>query len=205
MNLGKLPHWLEATVGSFGGVGLLLVAFLDSSVFTFPVINDLLVIHLSIKSPAKMPYYALMATLGSLAGCLFLYFLARKGGEMAFRHHAGPHADRIHAWVNRNGFLTVLIAAMLPPPMPLKPFVLAAGVFEVPLRAFTLALVLARALRYFGEGYLAIRYGMEATHYLGKHKLEITLIALVAVVGVYWLWRRLFPAMRREEKSSPRG
>jgi membrane protein YqaA with SNARE-associated domain len=205
MNLGKLPHWLQAAVGSFGGVGLLLVAFLDSSVFTFPVINDLLVIHLSIKSPAKMPYYALMATLGSLAGCVFLYFLARKGGEIAFRHHAGPHADRIHTWVNRNGFLTILIAAMLPPPLPLKPFVLAAGVFEVPLRAFTLALVLARALRYFGEGYFAIRYGTEAIHYLGKHKLQITLIGLVAVVGVYWISRSFFPAMRRGKKSSLGG
>lgn len=196
MNFGKLPQWLQAAVGSFGGMGLFLVAFLDSSVFTFPVINDLLVIHLSIKSPTKMLYYALMATLGSLAGCVFLYFLARKGGELAFRRHAGPHADRIHAWVNRNGFLTMLIAAMLPPPMPLKPFVLAAGVFEVPVRAFTVALLLARALRYFGEGYLAIRYGTEAIRYLLEHKLQIALIALVVVVGVYLLSRRLFPGLR---------
>src|SRR6266567_8743282 len=94
-----LPHWLQAIVASAGGLGLFLIAFLDSSVLTFPVINDLLLIDLSIKHPARMPIYALMATLGSLAGCVLLYFIARKGGEAVFRRQAGHRAAVIRHWM----------------------------------------------------------------------------------------------------------
>src|ERR1700692_2846912 len=79
-----LPVWLQAIVASAGGLGLFLIAFLDSSVLTFPVINVLLLIDLSIRNPARMPYYAAMATVGSVAGCLLLYYIARKGGEAMF-------------------------------------------------------------------------------------------------------------------------
>ncbi len=196
MNLEKFPHWMQALVGSVGGLGLFAVAFLDSSVFTFPVINDLLVIHLALKHPARMPYYALMATLGSLSGCVFLYYLARKGGELAFHKHAGARAERIRGWVQRNGFLSVLIPAMLPPPTPFKLFVLAAGVFQVPLRSFTMALLIARGIRYFGEGYLAVRYGAETGRYLAEHKLQISLLILVVVLAVYLLLRLVLPKAR---------
>lgn len=189
MMLKRLFHWLQTAVGSTGGLGLLLVAFLDSSVLTFPVINDLLVVSLSIANPARMPYYALMATLGSVAGCVFLYYLARKGGEIMFHEHAGPRAAHIRAWVLRNGFLAVLIPALLPPPMPLKPFVIGAGVFEVPLRIFTLALVLARTLRYFLVGFLALRYGPSAIDHFAQHKLDFALIALGVVLLGYLLSR----------------
>ena len=71
MNLDKLPLWLRAAVTSSGGLGVFLVAFLDSSFLTFPVINDLLVISLSMANHVRMPYYALMATLGSVIGLTF--------------------------------------------------------------------------------------------------------------------------------------
>ena len=88
-----MPHWLQAIVATTGGPGLFLIALLDSSVLSFPVINDLLMINLSIQHPSRMPYYAAMATLGSVAGCLFLYYLARKGGEAMFHKHAGRRAQ----------------------------------------------------------------------------------------------------------------
>jgi len=197
MNLDKLPHWLQAAVGSVGGLGLFLVAFLDSSVLTFPVINDLLVVSLSIRNPARMAYYALMSTLGSVAGCILLYYLARKGGEAIFRKRAGAHAERIRAWVDRNGFVSVLIAALLPPPTPFKIFVLAAGVFQLRLRAFVLALLVARSFRYFGEGYLAVRYGAAASRYLAENKLQFTLLALGVVLAGYLLTRFLLRPSRQ--------
>ncbi len=197
MNLGKFPHWLQGIIASTGGLGLFLVAFLDSSVLSFPVINDLLVISLSIQSPARMPYYALMATLGSLAGCLLLYFLARKGGEAMFHRHAGERALHIKAWIDRNGFLGMLVAALLPPPTPFKIFVIAAGVFEVPVRSFSVALLIARTVRFFGVGFLAVRYGPAATHYLQEHKLKTTLLTLAIVLAGYlllrFLWRHVRP------------
>jgi membrane protein YqaA with SNARE-associated domain len=187
-----LPLWLQAIVASTGGLGLFLIAFLDSSVLTFPVINDLLLIDLSIRFPARMPYYAAMATLGSVAGCLFLYYLARKGGEAMFHKHAGPRAQRIHAWINRNGFLSILVTALLPPPTPFKVFVIAAGALEMPIRTFVLGLLAARAIRFFGEGFLAIRYGNQAGQFLLTHKLEVTGIVLLVVLTLYLASRYAF-------------
>jgi membrane protein YqaA with SNARE-associated domain len=193
-----LPHWLQAIVASAGGLGLFLIAFLDSSVLTFPVINDLLLIDLSVRYPARMPYYAAMATLGSVAGCVFLYYLARKGGEAMFHKHAGPRARHIHAWINRNGFLSILVTALLPPPTPFKVFVIAAGALEMPLRTFVLGLLAARAIRFFGEGFLAIRYGDQAGPFILTHKLEVAGIVL-GIVLVLYLGSRL--AFRRPVES----
>ena len=187
-----LPHWLQAIVASTGGLGLFLIAFLDSSVLTFPVINDLLLIDLSIRNPARMPYYAAMTTLGSVAGCLLLYYLARKGGEAMFHKHAGPRARHIHAWINRNGFLSILVTALLPPPTPFKVFVIAAGALEMPVRTFVLGLLAARAIRFFGEGFLAIRYGDQASQFLLTHKLEVTGITLLVVLTLYLATRLAF-------------
>src|SRR3981189_3725096 len=111
-----LHLWLQWIVASTGGLGLFLIAFLDSSILTIPFINYLILINLSIHYPARMPYYAGMATLGSVGGCLLLYYLARKGGEAMFRKHAGPRAGRIQAWTKRDGLVSILVTALLPPP-----------------------------------------------------------------------------------------
>ena len=187
-----LPHWLQAIVASTGGLGLFLIAFLDSSFLTFPVINDLLLINLSIRYPARMPYYAAMATLGSIGGCVVLYYIARKGGEAMFHKHAGPRARHIHAWINRNGFVSILVTALLPPPTPFKVFVVAAGALEMPVLRFVLGLLAARAIRYFGEGFLAIRYGDQAGNFLLTHKLEVTGIVLLVVLTLYLVSRFAF-------------
>ncbi len=187
-----LPHWLQAIVASAGGFGLFLIAFLDSSVLTFPVINDLLLIELSIRNPSRMPYYAAMTTLGSVGGCLFLYYLARKGGEAMFHKHAGPRAQHIRAWIDRNGFLSILVTALLPPPTPFKVFVIASGALEMPVRTFVLGLLAARAIRFFGEGFLAIRYGDRAGQFLLTHKLEVTGITLLVVLTLYLASRVAF-------------
>ena len=189
-----LPHWLQGIVAAAGGVGLFVIGFLDSSVLTFPVINDLLVIELSMQNPARMPYYALMATLGSVLGCTFLYALARKGGEALFRKRAGARAEKIRRWIQRNGFTSILLTALLPPPTPFKIFILAAAAFEVPLRAFVVALLIARSLRYFLIGFLAVRYGAAVETYITGHKLGVALITLGVCAVVYALLRFVFRA-----------
>src|ERR1700676_1019037 len=187
-----LPHWLQAIVATTGGLGLFLIAFLDSSVLTFPVINDLLLIDLSIRNPARMPYYAAMATLGSVGGCLLLYYIARKGGEAMFQKQAGPRAQQIRAWIERNGFLSILVTALLPPPTPFKVFVIAAGALEMPVRTFVLGLLAARAIRFFAEGFLAIRYGDQASQFLLTHKLEVAAMALGVVLLLFLASRIAF-------------
>ena len=189
---GALSGWKQKIVafaGTLGAPGLFLISFLDSSVLTFPIINDLLLIELCIQHHARMPLYASMAMLGSVLGCVLLYFLARRGGEAFFRKRAGARADVIHHWVEKNGFGGMLAAALLPPPTPFKVFVLAAGVFEVPVLSFASAIALARAIRYFGMGYLAIRYGDNAMPFLAAHKVEVAVGVIVFVVLSYALSR----------------
>jgi membrane protein YqaA with SNARE-associated domain len=181
----KLPGWLAHLVVTLGGLGLFVVAFLDSSVLSFPIVTDLLVIEESIQNPARMPYYALMATIGSLAGCFWLYVLAKKGGEAFFHSRAGRHAVRARRWVDSNAFLSVFIPAILPPPLPFKVFILAEGVFQVPLRTFVMALLLGRGLRYFGEGFFAVRYGESATQFLLAHGRSAALITVGVIVVLY--------------------
>ena len=197
-----LSAWKQKVVAfasGLGAPGLFLISFLDSSVLTFPIINDLLLIELSIQHPARMPLYAFMAALGSVLGCVLLYFIAKKGGEAFFHRKAGDHAHAIRNWVEQNGFVGMLIAALLPPPTPFKFFVFAAGVFEVPLLSYTSAITIARLLRYFGIGYLAIRYGREALPYLKNHWLQVTLLAIVAVTLSYVLSRLLLKRRAHSE------
>ena len=187
-----LNAWKQKVVAfasGLGAPGLFLISFLDSSVLTFPIINDLLLIQLAMQRPARMPLYALMATSGSVLGCVLLYFIARKGGEAIFHRKAGDHAHAVRHWVERNGFVGMLIAALLPPPTPFKFFVFAAGVFEVPLHSFASAITIARLIRYFGIGYLAIRYGTEALPYLMQHKVQVTVLVIGAVLLSYGLSR----------------
>jgi membrane protein YqaA with SNARE-associated domain len=187
-----LPHWLQgpvAAIAAAGGPGLFLIAFLDSTVLPLPSASDLLMIEFSIHYPARMPYYAMMTVLGSLAGCLTLYYVARKGGELYFNKHAGPRADRIRRWVANNGFLTMTIGSLAPPPTPFKLIVLAAGALEMPVGKFALALLLARSIRFFGEGYLAMRYGNQATAYIEAHKIAMGFAALGIILLIYLISR----------------
>src|ERR1700687_3254968 len=95
---GNLSGWKQhivACAGGLGAPGLFLISFLDSSVLTFPVINDLLLIELSIEHPARMPLYAFMASLGSVLGCVVLYFIARKGWQARARDSALGGTQRI--------------------------------------------------------------------------------------------------------------
>lgn len=202
---GNLSGWKQkivAVAGGLGAPGLFLISFLDSSILTFPVINDLLLIELSIQHPARMPLYAFLAVLGSVLGCVLLYFLARKGGEAFFHRKAGDRAHAVRNWVERNGFGGMLVAALLPPPTPFKIFVFAAGVFEVPFLSFTTAILLARLFRYFGMGYLAIRYGANALPYLSQHKIQVAVFAIALAAVSYALSRLLL--RHKPQETVPR-
>jgi membrane protein YqaA with SNARE-associated domain len=183
-----LVTWKERIVlyaGAMGAPGLLLISFLDSSILSFPIINDLLLIELSMRNALRMPLYASMAMIGSVFGCIVLYYIAKKGGEAFFHKRAGQRGKAIRHWVEQNGFGGMLIAALLPPPTPFKIFVFAAGVFEVPVWSFICAITLARAIRYFGIGYLAVRYGNNALPFLAQHKWQVAVGVIVFALASY--------------------
>jgi uncharacterized membrane protein YdjX (TVP38/TMEM64 family) len=116
---------------------------------------------------------------------VLLFLLARKIEEAAFHSRVGARGHAIRHWVERNGFGGMLLAALLPPPTPFKFFVLAAGAFEVPLVSFASAVGLARVIRYFGVGYLAVRFGANALPYLSQHKVQVASIVIVFVAVSY--------------------
>lgn len=201
----QLSGWKQKIVafaGALGAPGLFLISFLDSSVLTFPVINDLLLIELAIQHPLRMPLYAGMAMIGSVLGCVLLYYLARAGGEAFFQKKAGARGRAIRHWVEKNGFGGVLLAALLPPPTPFKVFVFAAGVFEVRFESFVVAVGLARAIRYFGIGYLAVRYGDQALPFLVHHKLQVTVGVILFAAVSYGLSRLIMRERELEQKTA---
>lgn len=185
LNLGSWKTKVVGFAGSLGAPGLFLISFLDSSVLSFPIINDLLLVELCIQRPARMAIYALMASAGSVLGCVVLYYLARMSGEAYFHRRAGARAHAIRHWVERNGFVGILLAALLPPPTPFKIFVLAAGAFEAPVVGFTSAITLARLARYFLVGALAVRYGNNALAMIKLHWLLVLLLAVILVAASY--------------------
>jgi membrane protein YqaA with SNARE-associated domain len=173
-----------------GGVGLFVLAALDSSFLSFPQVNDLLIIYLSTKSPAMMPYYAGMTTAGSLVGCFVLYAFARRGGEVFLRKRfSGERVERGLALYQRHGLLAVVVPSLLPPPTPFKLFVLLAGAARVSPWKFGAAIAIGRGIRYFGQGYLAVLYGEAAVALVREHGTAVGIgLAIVAIVigAVYY-------------------
>jgi membrane protein YqaA with SNARE-associated domain len=175
---------IQEWASELGGIGLFIIALLDSSFLSFPQVNDLLIIVLSTRYPERMPYYAGMTTIGSIIGCYLLYGVARRGGEVFLRKRLkGPYVDRAIALYQRHGLLAVVVPSLLPPPVPFKVFVLLAGAAAVSPLRFGLAVGIGRGIRYFGQGYLAVLYGEQAAEFMKAHGTEIGLgLAAAAVV-----------------------
>ena len=190
--MSRIVSWVQAFALSIGGPGLFVIAFLDSSFLSLPEINDLLVILLVIQNKERMAYYALMATLGSMSGCLVLYYLGRKGGDALLRRRfGGPRLERAMALYQKYGVLAVAIPAVLPPPSPFKIFVLMAGVAGLPVLRFASVIASARGFRYFGEGWLAVRYGDQAIALIEEHGRAVSIAvaaAVVAAAAAYLVW-----------------
>jgi membrane protein YqaA with SNARE-associated domain len=161
---------IERWASGLGGVGLFVVAALDSSFLSFPQVNDLLILFLSTRHPERMPFYAGMTTAGSLLGCFVLYGVARKGGDAFLqRRFKAARVERGLALYQRHGLLAVIVPALLPPPTPFKLFVLLAGAAGVSPWRFGLAIVIGRGIRYFGQGLLAVLYGQQAADLVREH------------------------------------
>jgi len=177
--LSTIQDWAT----ELGGIGMFVIAMLDSSFLSFPQVNDLLIIVLSTKYPSRMPYYAGMTTLGSLIGCFMLYAVVRRGGESFLRKRMqGRYFDRAVRLYQKYGLMAVIVPALLPPPVPFKLFVLLAGAAAVSPTRFGIAIVIGRGIRYFGQGYLAVLYGEHAADFIKMYGTHIGIGLAVAAV-----------------------
>ena len=145
----------------FGLLGLFLVSGVDSSFVPLPLpgVTDIMIV---VYAAAHANVFLLVgiATLGSAAGGLFSHSVGQAGG-MAFLEHAVPRRilGRATTWMETHSILAVALPAILPPPMPLSPFVLAAGALHMSRRKFMTAFTLSRLARHAIAAWLGVRYG----------------------------------------------
>jgi membrane protein YqaA with SNARE-associated domain len=190
-------QWLQATftwiqqfiIGVpiyYAGPTMILVGALDSSLLSLPEINDYLVIMRCSGDHKSVFYFPLFAAIGSVLGCTLLYSVVRKGGQAVLRRRfKAEHIQRVERAYARFGFLAIAIPAVLPPPMPFKIFVATAGALEYPRWKFMLTVMIARSLRYFVEGTLAVFYGAVVAQFLKENGIYVvSAVATVVLLGL---------------------
>jgi membrane protein YqaA with SNARE-associated domain len=192
--MGRFVGGIRMLALALGAPGLLLVSFIDSSFLSLPEVVDVLLVWMITQHKHRLLLYVGAAALGSLSGCLVMYYLGRKGGEALVRKHfAAPKIEGALAMFRRHGVLALLVPAMLPPPAPFKIFVVLGGVAGVTVTRFTFAIGAGRAIRYLVLGILAVEYGDRAMVFMGDHGGAVSLGVLGALgvgAGVYFLAQR---------------
>jgi len=168
------------------GPAMIVIGALDSSLLSLPEVNDYLVVARCFAHPRTVFFFPLFAATGSLLGCLLLYTILRRGGQAVLhRRFRIDHVQRVERAYARFGILALAVPALLPPPMPFKIFVATAGALQFPRRRFLVTILLARSLRYYVEGTLAVFYGERVVRFLKDNGIIIisvvTGICLIAL------------------------
>jgi membrane protein YqaA with SNARE-associated domain len=169
---------------NLGALGFIPLGLLDSSVIPVPGSMDVLTIILSARKEKLWPLYAVMATIGSVIGAYVTYRVARKGGEEALkRRFPAGTLEKVQRIFDRWGYGAIVTAALLPPPMPLVPFVFAAGAMQYSAKKFVIALSLGRLIRYSLLAFLAALYGRQMIRFISRngHPNVIVIVILAAV------------------------
>ncbi|MGD1022487.1 MAG: VTT domain-containing protein [Candidatus Sulfotelmatobacter sp.] len=168
-----------------GGPGLILLGIADNSVIPLTGSMDVLTIWLAARHREPWPYYGLMATLGAVVGGYITYALARKGGkETMERKLSRKRTQQVIRAFERWGFAAVALPALLPPPFPFLPFLLAAGAMQYSKKKFLGALTLGRGIRYFVEAALGFVYGRHILGFFSKYyKPSMAILIGLAVIG----------------------
>ena len=197
-----LEHSMRRWLIHLGALGFLPLGLIDSSIIPLPGSMDVLTIILAARDAKLWPYYAVMATLGSVLGGFVTYRLARKGGEKSLEKRLSAKSmKRVVKLFERWGFAAIAIPAVLPPPMPFVPFLLAAGAMQYSVKKFLLAMALGRIVRYMILAYLAARYGRKMLPFLLQHGNPV-LAAVVAVVVTSLLAYLVFRGIKTKKRAT---
>ncbi|HYN84254.1 MAG TPA: VTT domain-containing protein [Pyrinomonadaceae bacterium] len=168
------------------GPSMVVIGALDSSLLSLPEINDYLVVARCYSDPKAVFYFPLFAAVGSVLGCTLLYSIMRRGGQAVMRRRfKAENIARVERAYARFGFLALAVPALLPPPMPFKIFVATAGALEYPRWRFMLTILIARSVRYYVEGTLAVFYGEQVIDFLRENGLlMLSVVGAVVLLGV---------------------
>ncbi len=165
-----------------GGFGLLALGVLDSSFLVMPLGNDLLIIAMSARNHGLWLYYAAMATTGSLLGCLLLDVMSRKKGEEFIKRRVSRRRFKFVArHVKQDAGWALAFAALMPPPFPFTPFVIAAAALNYPRKRMLIVLASARFLRFGTEALLATIFGRRILHWFATPAFQYAVISLIVI------------------------
>jgi membrane protein YqaA with SNARE-associated domain len=184
----RLGYFIVHSPLYVAGPAMILIGALDSSLLSLPEVNDYLVVARCYTHPRAVFFFPLFAATGSVLGCLLLYTILRRGGQAVLhRRFRVDHVQRVEQAYARFGILALAVPALLPPPMPFKIFVATAGALQFPRRRFLLTILVARSLRYYTEGTLAVFYGERVVRFLKDNGIIIisvvTGICLIALAA----------------------
>jgi membrane protein YqaA with SNARE-associated domain len=171
-----------------GGPGLILLGLADNSVIPLPGSTDVVTILLAAHHREPWFYYTIMATAGAVLGGYLTYRMARKGGkETLEKRFSQKKVKKVYAIFERWGFASVAIPAILPPPFPILPMLLAAGAMQYPTKKFLAALAVGRGIRYTILGYLGAHYGRHIVKFFALYYWPVlgALIAFSVLGGLY--------------------
>ncbi|HWB32260.1 MAG TPA: VTT domain-containing protein [Acidobacteriaceae bacterium] len=194
------PSALLHLLLTFGTAGILFISIVDSSFVPLPVpgITDIMLIVFAARH-VNLVLLVAAATVGSFLGGLFSYQVGQSGGMAFLEKHVSPRIfERVCGWMEHHAILAVALPAILPPPMPLSPFVLAAGALKMSRRKFLIAFTLSRGVRHAAAAALGVWFGPQVLHlwnaFSRKWATPIliaiwTVITVSVAVAFYKLWK----------------
>jgi membrane protein YqaA with SNARE-associated domain len=182
----RIGFWVVQVPVYVAGPAMILIGALDSSLLSLPEINDYLVVARCYKHPETAWLFPLFPALGSVIGCTLLYSIMRRGGlAVLHRRFKIERVHKVERAYARFGVLALAVPALLPPPLPFKIFVATAGALQFPRRRFVLTILIARSLRYYTEGILAVYYGERVLGFLLENGLLIvTIVGSLCLIGL---------------------
>jgi membrane protein YqaA with SNARE-associated domain len=188
-----MPAWIL----HFGLAGVFVVALLDAAPIPLPIPGSTDILLLILGAHGESPWLlAPIAIAGSLVGGYLTWSAGKKGGEkMLERYVPRRFGSRLKSWVKTHGMLSVCLAAMLPPPIPLLPFLLGAGALGVTRRQMFTALGIARTIRYGGEALVAAVYGRRILRLFNQYLAGWSSVILYSFLGlmvaaiVFGIWK----------------
>jgi membrane protein YqaA with SNARE-associated domain len=187
----RLGHFIVHVPIFVAGPTMILIAALDSSLLSLPEVNDYLVVARCYTHPRAVFFFPMFAAIGSVLGCLLLYTILSRGGRAVLhRRFRLEHVERVERAYARFGILALVVPALMPPPMPFKIFVATAGALQFPRRKFLLTILVARSLRYYAEGVLAVFYGERVLRFSKDNGLLIISVVafmLLIALAIYLL------------------
>ena len=196
--LGEWNHVIVPALVKLGFVGAGVIGFADSAAIPVPI--DVILALYVWEDKTHFWVYCLLAAAGSALGGLVPYWIGRGGGEIYLHRHVNHQKfDKLRQRFENKEFAAVLIPSMLPPPTPWKVFVFAAGVFEMPVRSFLLAVFLGRVIRWMTLALLVLELGPGAVRVVQHHApMVLAAVVVLAMAGAAWWWLRSRRGKKRE-------